>query len=208
MKKNIVPYALWITPNFTREMEMGLVPGPWVNQDTLDWNGLLAALEDKFQPEGHGVKMRICNDTIDQVTVHVREASSDPESMRCLDFGAALQKVAKKSKERIIPIRSEWSALHYLGDRSRVPPPIILPLVLEGDSDDIVLFALHIRKTLGIKAASDIMGMVLNTPASEDDMQGHLPPDLMALFEHHFGIGYKSYAIISSLVEIDLSQFY
>lgn len=206
MKKDILPYALWVTPNFTREMEMGIVPGPWVNQDSVDWDGLLTSLEDKFQPDVHGVLMRICNDTIDQVTVHFREASSNPESMRCLDFGAVLRNVAKKTKERIIPIRSEWSALHYLDNRSLVPPPIVLPLVFEGNFEDIVLFALHIRKIIGIKAANDTMGMVLNKPVSEDDMQGYLPQDLMALFEHHFGIGYKSYSILSSLVEIDVSH--
>jgi hypothetical protein len=202
VKKDVLPYALWITPNFTKEMESGIAPPPFVNQDKVDWDGLLFSLEEKFNPEGHNVKMRLCNDTIDQVTIHFREAGLSPGTIECLDFGASLQAVAKKSKNRVIPIRSEWAHLHHLKDRIHVPPPIALPLILSGNVEDIVIFTFQIRQILNIKATRDVLGMLMQKPVSEDDMQGYLPADLMKLFESHFGVAYKPFSVLTPLVKI------
>jgi len=204
--KDVLPHALWITPNFSTEMEMGIVPPPRVDHDKVDWEGFLAVLEAKFQAKQQGVNMRLCDDTIDQVTIHMKECGELPGTIECLEFGAALQDKAKRSKKSIVPIRSEWSTLHYLEDRKQAPPPVMLPLVLSGQVDDIVLFVNNIRLHLGIKFAGDVMGMIMQTPIKEEDHQGHLSPDLLELFESHFGLAYKSYAVITPLVKIDPSK--
>ena len=70
--QDVIPYALWITPEFTAEMERGIAPPPYVDYAAVDWERLLGSLENKFKAAGQGVKMRIADDCIDQVTIHCR----------------------------------------------------------------------------------------------------------------------------------------
>jgi hypothetical protein len=79
----------------------------------------------------------------------------------------------------------------------------MIPLILEGQLEDVILFRRQIELHLSVKAAMDVIGIIRQEPINPEDRQGYLPQDLMDLFEEHFGVAYKPYSVISDLVRID-----
>tara|TARA_R110002033_G_scaffold135713_4_gene175376 strand:+ start:63993 stop:64613 length:621 start_codon:yes stop_codon:yes gene_type:complete len=204
--KDIIPHALWITPHFTSEMKSGEVSCPYVDYGSVDWEGLLKSLEDIFKPENGRVKIRIANDSIDQVTIHMKQTGQLAGTIECFDFGEMLQAKAKLSKNRVIPIQEEWKDLHFLKNRRHAPPPLMIPLVISGQLEDIIFFVHSICMHLGITAAFDVLNMINGIQARMEDFQGHLSQELMDLFETHFGLSFETFAIITPLVKIDPSR--
>lgn len=68
-------YNFWLAPNFERVLA-GKAQQPYVNHDFVDFEYLLSVIADEFR-FGSPVEIRLANDTIDQVTAHVREATRD-----------------------------------------------------------------------------------------------------------------------------------
>ena len=206
--KNI-PYALWITPHFTEDMILGRLPPPHINLNAVNWSSLLHALEKKFQAQQQGVTMRIANDAIDQVTVHMRQANcsrNGSTDIQCFDFGDALLAKAEISQGEVIDIQREWEDLHHLENRLPAPPPIMIPLVLSGEVEDIVIFVHNIRHHLRIKAAQDLIHSLpsMDSPVNEGDHQGYLPDDLREVIGEHIGMEYQAESVITMLVDRDL----
>lgn len=204
--KDIIPHALWITPKFSPQEIAGTAPPPHINMNRIDWITILAYLENKFKALEKGVTLRIANDAIDQVTIHMKEIGQLQGTVECFEFGNALQKKAKRTKQKVIPIQQEWKSLHFIKNRNSAPPPIMIPLIMSGQVEDIILFVRDIQICLGIRMATDINLMLSKSPLTEDNTQGHLTTDLTDLFEKHFNVAFESFSIITPLVQIDKSK--
>lgn len=134
MKKHFrMACSLWINPDLSGA-EAGLIDPPFVNHTKLDFLRLLKALDTLF-PHANDVNYRIANDTIDPITLQIREAMS-LELLRCREFGERLLDCARKQKGDIINVRDQWSDLHFVGvnDRDNAPPPAVIAFVVESNS--------------------------------------------------------------------------
>ena len=192
-------YGLFITPHFTPEMEQGKEPAPYINHNTVDWVALGQSLAEFFQMANYNVTLRMADDTVDQVTIHLREAGINRGSIDCKDFGNALLGIALDSTENPVHVQPAWANLHQLKDRSEAPPPVMLPLIFEGDRFDIAELVYTMMHKLGVKAAHHPEKLLSLQPLPEDFHQGYLPESLMALMKDHFGVGYKPYALLTRL---------
>jgi hypothetical protein len=201
--KQHLPILFWITPEFTPAMQRGEVHAPRVDHSKIDWAALLSDLKVFFKPDRHGVEMRIADDTIDQVTIHMKEAGQHPGEIDYKEFGVVLQRVSQEAGGEVVPVRSDLEGLHFLADRDNAPPPIALPLVLVGDLTDAILFFRTMRLLLGVKA--DEVEHIFQSPDQDrtDDQQGYLPSELMDLFASYFGLPYKKYAMVTFGTDID-----
>lgn len=178
--------GLWIAPDFSG-VQQGRMPPPYVNHDEVDYESLLVALTDFFAcPER--VRIRIPNDTIDQVTIHFRMAGADPTAAECADFADLLLKATPGSRSTI-PVRPQWQGLHYLKDRTHAPPPILLMFVVEGSFESVMIWFGQACLRLGIRAG-DMMVMLDPKGPKETDYEGRLPLALRQAFEELFGVPY------------------
>lgn len=195
----MIVYGLFITPHFTPAMERGIEPAPYVNHDEIDWASLGQSLSEYFEIPNQGVTLRMADDTVDQVTIHLRQISARPDSIDCKDFGNALLQVAAKTRSNPVPAQEAWHTLHHLKDRSKAPPPVMIPLILEGEITDIAELTYNMLFRLGVKAARHPEKMLSSEKLPPDFHEGRFPKAITDLLEHHFGVGYKPYALLTRL---------
>lgn len=201
MKQTIAIAGFWLAPDFTPEMQSGKIEPPRINHDLVDWDALAKGFEQAFGHEAHGVSVRFPDDTVDQTVLHYREAGQWPGPMSCEDFAEALLAKAQQTEAPVIPIRAEWSEWQMLKDRSYAPPPALIPLVLEGEAEDIAIVFRNMQGLLGVQAALDIVRTV-STPAEqlpEDYFQGYLFPEIKQTLEGVFGAPYQKYCLLNYL---------
>jgi hypothetical protein len=62
------------------------------------------------------------------------------ESMRCTDLADILRAEGRQQSAEIIDVRRAWKDKQPLNDRNVVPPPVVLPMLLEADDfEDMML---------------------------------------------------------------------
>lgn len=203
MKKPFIAvFGLLLFPDFS-EVAAGRADPPWVNHDKVDFDQLLTLLRDLF-PYGPALRLRVPNDTIDQVTLHVRSGmqipgiSNRPQkgSLECEDFGEALIKEARKQDGDIIQARAAWASHHALPNRAASPPPSLLPFVVEtADFEDAILWMSGARVPLGLKPLQHY----LTTADSEAPMEGRLPPSAQAQLGTLFGCTFEPLTVLTRL---------
>ena len=199
-------WHLMAWPDFSR-VERGEDPPPWVNQRQLDFEHLRQLLADGLMPGSANI--RVATDTIDQVTVQFREqeAGMGSELMRCKDLADRLRKEASKQSGNVIDVSRVWANRQYLTDRNMVPPPIMLPVVVEShDFEDMMMARMNASLRLGMLKEHPIERMArqaTNPSQGEFDeshqekaQEGRLPSLLKEGFEELFGIAYKSETFI------------
>lgn len=172
-----VVMGLWLAPDFTAVME-GKAEPPRINHSKVDFGELVTALRGLF-PNGPHARIRVANDTVDQVTVHHRSgislATSPTGSIRCEDFGHALLMNAASQHGDVIDVRRAWQALHSLADRNFAPPPVLIPFIIEAaDFDDAMIWQASARPSLGLPfpgVRQDISGK----PGGDRPPEGKLP---------------------------------
>jgi hypothetical protein len=188
-------YNFWLAPDFERVLA-GKAKPPFVNHDEVDFEYLRSVIADEFR-FGSPVEIRLANDTIDQVTAHVREASGQAKLMKCLDFADLLLDAAGKQRSSIIDIRSDWAALHQLKERRHAPPPILVPIVVESfDAEDGILWSQQARMRLGVRAANPDFYMNPSRQQREDDHQGLLTDRLHKALAKCFNTPYLPYCLL------------
>lgn len=190
-----IVYLLWVAPDFKKVLA-GIDEPPWINHDRVDFQRLRDVLAQEFR-YGEPVRIRVANDTIDQVTVHTREAKGDQEGIRCHDFAKALLEQARKQPGDVIDVRQQWSSLHQMKDRRAAPPPIAIPIVVEGDDfEAAVLWSQQAKMLLGVRAANPETFMGISGQRRDDDHQGRLTPGLHEVLAEQFSIAYKPYTVM------------
>lgn len=196
-----------ISPDFSR-VERGEMLPPWVDQRQLDFERLRKLLVDGLV--FGNVNVRVPNDTIDQVTVHKRLAATEmgSDSMRCKDLADRLRKEGAKQKGKVIDVSKAWKNRQHLTNRYEVPPPIILPMLMESeDFEDMMMARTNTKLFLGMLKehpiermqrafASGASGDPQEIEDDEEIQEGRLSPQLQEGFEALFGIAYLPYAII------------
>lgn len=188
--------ALWIAPDFS-DVEAGIRPPPFVNHNDVDFSAVCTFLAELF-PYGPPVKIQVPNDTIDQVTVHLRQARGTVPTMRCEDFGKALLTQAQRQRETIVDVRQAWERLHELSDRQAAPPPTIIPFVVTAeDFEDAMLWRASTRPALGL-AMLDVMNFA-SAQSRPVDHEGELPAKGLAHLERIFGIPFKASALLDEM---------
>ena len=195
--------SLWVSVDFDDVMA-GRAEPPWVNHDRVDFQALADLLTGSFQ-YGPPVRIRVPNDTIDQTTVHARmgEIPLRPGykagNPLCDDFGDALLIASRSSSGDIIDVRKLWSPLHYLQNRAKAPPPLVLPFVIEAlDFEDAVLSATSMLPTLGLPMPP-IIPENETARAKRQEQPGRLPADLHKGLEELFGCKFESRAFLNRL---------
>lgn len=188
-------YNLWIAPNFEQVLT-GKAQPPYVDHDLVDFEYLRSVFADEFR-FGSPVEIRVGNDTIDQVTVHCRQASRNVDLIRCGDFASRLLDAASKQTTAIIDIRGDWAPLHQLQERRHAPPPILIPIVVESvDAEDGILWLQQSRMWLRVKSANPAVFMNPDRLRSDDDDQGYLTVRLHKALAKCFGIAYLPYCLL------------
>jgi hypothetical protein len=188
-------YNFWIAPNFERVLA-GKAKPPFVNHDQVDFEYLRSVIADEFR-FGSPVEIRLANDTIDQVTAHVREATGNAQLMKCQDFAELLLDAAGKQPSAIIDVRGEWAPLHQLKERGHAPPPILVPIVVEAfDAEDGMLWSQQARMRLGVRAANPEFFMNPSRQQREDDHQGYLTDRLHKALAKCFSTPYLPYCLL------------
>lgn len=198
-------WHLMIAPDFSRVMT-GEVPPPWVDQHTLDFPRLRELLDEHLV--FGSASLRIPNDTIDQVTIHTRieQSALGMEAMRCTDLADILRAEGRQQSAEIIDVRRAWKDKQPLNDRNVVPPPVVLPMLLEADDfEDMMLSRSSATMVLGMYKEHPIERMARRATESqgvpkdsdrEEPQEGRLPPGLLAGFQELFGIPYKVESVI------------
>lgn len=192
----MIIYGLFLAPNFTPDMERGVEPPPYIDHDSIDWLTLGESLSSYFEMPQQGVTLRLANDTVDQVTIQMREFGVIQGPIDCKDFAEALRRSAEQTRDNPVQIQDAWRHLHHLEDRTMAPPPILIPLILEGDHDDIQDLVYSMMVQLRVKAALHPEKLLESDDLPEDFYQGYLPEEVSDIFENHFGVGYKPYATL------------
>lgn len=188
-------YNFWLAPNFERVLA-GKAKPPFVNHDHVDFEYLRSVIADEFR-FGSPVEIRLANDTIDQVTAHVRETTHKANLMKCQDFAELLLGAARKQSSTIIDIRSEWASLHQLKERRHAPPPILVPIVVESfDAEDGILWSQQARMRLGVRAANPEFLMNPSRKQPDDDQQGYLTDRLHKALARCFNTPYLPYCLL------------
>lgn len=186
--------ALWISPDFS-EVEAGRKPAPYVNHDVVDFEALRKLLAEAFR-YGPDVEIRIANDTIDQVTIHMR----GPSKMECKDFGEDLLTKASQTTGEVVEIRREWSKMHVMRDRAKSPPPIAVPFVVEAhDFEDAMLWQDQTSPVIGMPLMMERMEQEWRGEATGKPEGGKLPQDMKKALEAIFGCAFQRFAILSRL---------
>lgn len=186
-------FQLWLAPDFSRVMA-GLDVPPWIDHDAVDFQRLRDVLAKEFR-YGEPVRIRVPNDTVDQVTVHTRQAKGDVEGLRCSDFARMLLQEAHKQTTDVIEVRQPWEPLHSMPDRHRAPPPILIPFVVEADDyEDAILWAQQARMALRVRAASP--EYMMSKVRQDDDHQGYLTPGLHEILHSQFDVAYQPYILL------------
>lgn len=188
-------YNLWITPDFASVLAGKAMP-PFVDHNHVDFEYLRSVLADEFR-FGSPVEIRLANDTIDQVTVHLRQPTGDVALIKCVDFAKLLLQEARTQASSIIDVRRKWAPLHGVTNRRHAPPPILLPIVIEAyDAEDALLWGQHAGMRLGVKACNPEYFMFPPEEKNADDHQGHLTTRLHKVLKKSFNTPYEPYCLI------------
>jgi hypothetical protein len=188
-------YNFWIAPNFERALANKAKP-PFVNNEHVDFEYLRSVIADEFR-FGSPVEIRLGNDTIDQVTAHVREATRDSNLMKCHDFADLLLGEARSQSTSIIDVRGRWKPLHQLKDRRHAPPPVLVPIVVESsDAEDGILWSQQARMRLNVRAANPDFLFNPSHQQRDDDQQGYLTDRLHRAFAKCFNTPYLPYCLL------------
>ncbi|CAE6969577.1 hypothetical protein [Paraburkholderia domus] len=188
--------ALWITPDFTDVMA-GRAEPPRVNHSAVDFAALHGAMSELF-PYGPPVQIQLPNDTIDQVSVHVREAGKRGVSIRCEDFGAALLHSAKHNDKQIIDVSAAWAPLHALADRAFAPPPVILPFVVTAtDFEDAMIWLASTRPCLRLPMVDPANPELY--AGQEAKQNGTLPPVFLQQLRTIFGTPFEPMCVLDRM---------
>jgi hypothetical protein len=191
-----MPYSivcsLWISPDFS-DVLAGRKAPPRLNHDQVNFSELNAFIKELF-PYGPPVTIQVPNDTIDQVTMHLRQGQSTEQAIRCVDFGQLLLAAAKKQKSPVVSIRAAWKPLHALPERTFAPPPVLLPFVVTAaDFEDAMLWWGSTRPSIGLQMV-DIF-----EPQAPVEHQGHLPKFALQRLDAIFGSPFETHAVLDRM---------
>jgi hypothetical protein len=188
--------ALWIAPDFS-DVEAGKRPPPFVDHSEVDFSAVCTFLEELF-PYGPSVTIQVPNDTIDQVTVHLRQAGGTVPTMRCEDFGRALLTQAQQQPDPIVDVGRAWGRLHALSDRHAAPPPTILPFVVTAaDFEDAVIWRASTRAALGLPLWGAVDGS--GARGAPVNHEGALSAEALAQLERIFGTPFQASAVLDEM---------
>lgn len=162
---------------------------PFVDHDCLDFKALRDSLIEVFNASG-SVRLRLPDDTIDQVTALMRSTGRDPRSKSFSDFGEALLKASEGSPTPI-PVRKEWGDLHYLSNRSKSPPPALLPFIVDGHFEDVQAWIVNAKRSLKIGACHDGRERPASWQISVTENEGKLPAELVQRLSAALGVLYQ-----------------
>ena len=158
-KKFRIALGLWVTPDFA-DAEARRSKPPRVDHDVVNFSQLRALLQSTFT-YGPPVEFLVPNDTVDQVTAHIRmgmfpgiKAAATPDLCACRDFGVAMLQLADKEANGVIDVRAAWERKHAqpVKDRRYAPPPSMLPFVVVADEfEDAMIWQASTRPVLGLE---------------------------------------------------------
>lgn len=199
-----VAAGLWVTPDFIAALAGDIVP-PRVDHSRIQFLSLCEALKQLF-PYGPPVRIRVPNDTIDQVTVHVRnglplpgweDAPPPSGSIRCEDFGEAMLDCAAHQDGDVLDVLKTWRDLHCLPNRLFAPPPVLLPFVVEAaDMEDAMIWEASAKQSLGMPFLPPDIQALVGEPSLEG---GRLPLKFCEVLEAVFGAKYATPALLDRM---------
>lgn len=189
-------YGLWITPDFA-EVAAGRKTPPYVDYTRIDYAGMQTLLAESFHL-GPRVVLRVANDVIDLATLSDRNGASS-DKMHCKDFGTLLIKEAARSSLPVIPIRKVWQGLHTFKDRQAVPPPAIVPILIEAEFEDAVVWGQMARPILGLKPFEALESARSSGRIHEVAHEGKLPAALKRGLAKTFMCDFTSFAMLDQM---------
>ncbi|MFM0144954.1 hypothetical protein [Paraburkholderia sp. RL18-085-BIA-A] len=194
--------GLWLAPDFTAVMEGNAEP-PRINHSKVDFGELATALRELF-PNGPHVRIRVANDTVDQVTVHYRSgislATAPTGSIRCEDFGHALLNNAASQDGDVIDVRRAWQPLHSLADRNFSPPPVLIPFIIESaDFEDAMIWQASAKPSLGLPFLPDALQEMLGESRGDKTPEGELPEAIRERLGRIFGCEFLPSALLDRM---------
>ncbi|CAM3843251.1 hypothetical protein VRRI112168_02850 [Vreelandella rituensis] len=189
-------WHLWIDPDFSR-IESGELPAPWVDQTRLDFGQLRDLLSSALVHEG--INLRVPNDIIDMVTCQSR-IDEEGADARCQDLAKRLRLEARKQTGPVIDVGKVWANRQTLPDRREVPPPMVLPMVIETDDyEEMIHLRLDTLMRLGVVKEHPVARLFnaaaegRSEIAADDQGESHvgvLPESLRLAFQDMFGIAF------------------
>lgn len=198
-----VVLGLYVTPDFAAVMA-GTEEPPWVDHSKVDFDALALTLGELFH-YGPSVKIRVPNDTIDQVTIQGRMGiipgqRRHPGDPRCGDFGKILLESARRQPDgTVIDVWDSWSPLHSLKDRTLAPPPSMLPMLIEAkDFEDAMIWHASAKTALGLPFLSPQMAQITGE-SQKDETEGMLPKAYCKRLGKIFGCKFEQFSIIDRL---------
>lgn len=195
--------GLWVAPDFTAVME-GRAEPPRTNHSLVNFEELVTTLKQLF-PYGPPVRLRVANDTIDQVTIHHRSgdvqlAEAPAGDMRCEDFGYALLKTAGQQAGDVINVRPAWQSLHAYTDRDFAPPPVLIPFVIEAvDFEDAMIWHASARPRLGLEFLPDALQAIAGKGKGDPNQEGLLPKEFRERLGRIFDCDFMPSALLGRM---------
>lgn len=206
--KFLLAVGLWITPDFS-DVEAGRAKPPRVNHDLISYRELRELLKATFT-FGPPVDLLVPNDTVDQVTAHMRMgmfpgvAAAATENMRASrDFGTSMLELAGEAVDGVIDVRRSWGSKHAqpVRDRAFAPPPSMLPFVVVAeDFEDAMIWHASTRPVLGLQVF-DPMKALIGEPINHEG--GKLPGNFAARLKTIFGCSFSPFPAMLDRLAMD-----
>ena len=202
--------GLWVTPDFSAVMA-GRSKPPRVNHDGISFAQLRALLQSTFV-YGPPVDILVPNDTVDQVTAHMRmgmvpgvKAAASEDLCACRDFGVTMLELAGNASDGVIDVRKAWYAQHAdpVRDRSYAPPPLLLPfVVVANDFEDAMIWHASTRPLFGLEPFDPMLALAGERTSFRG---GRLPKALQAGLRDVFGCPFDEFPSMLDLLSMDAS---
>lgn len=207
-KKFRLALGLWVNPDFS-EVEAGRSKPPRVDHDGVNFTQLRLLLQSTFS-YGPRVELLVPNDTVDQVTAHMRmgmfpgvKAAATVDLCACRDFGASILKLVGNASEGVIDVRTAWREMHAepVRARSYAPPPSLLPfVVVANDFEDAMIWHASTRPVLGLRPFDPMLALAGERTNVEG---GRLPQALKMGLRDIFGCPFNEYPVMLDRLSMD-----
>jgi hypothetical protein len=203
-------YGLWVAPDFSR-VQAGLEEPPRVNHDEIDYVALRQALVETFR-YGPRPEIFVANDTIDQVTMHLRAGAfsggpPDMERAQCKEFAEAMLQLKIPQSPGVVDVRKVWAQLHAepVRDRTFAPPPVIIPFLIKAaDFEDAIIWESNCRFPMGLRPFDVMEAMEGKDQADGETM---LPKALQSKLGDIFGTPFIRPALLTRMASNKIPSY-
>ena len=176
----------------------------FTSHDEPDFRAIADALEEAFGLPAR-VKLRLPDDTIDQITLHTIQRAGG----RMLGMGEFSDRLLAASVGRLSPIqvRNAWLPLQRVKERDRRGHPAVMMFVVEGQRDRVDFWIRTAMRTMDVPAVQSTFASELQgRETTIQDYTGRLPISVALVLREQFGVAYLPEVVVAGLTTTEVDD--